>query len=263
MSGSAMSPSALSSSSSESKINTLLYSDQVPSSLEGRNYHYAVDGKPFFGASNRNEPSSPLSIDPGAACTNSFIADQQALLKGDNPPPKRITSKKRKQGGWRSTTGLSWAETRQILSGSKRLKHQGFALNRFITLVPPLSIPEDSERKRWCDRRYSAIRTKMIRHGLPMIALRVFEKEVDGLLHLHMFVHLPRRHETLLDNFNRRPEMMVLPTAPEHLTYVVKQRLPLSPEMESEVRKSLRRRPGAPFPGKRWGFSVDAEAIIG
>ena len=133
-------------------------------------------------------------------------------------------------------------------------------LNVFVSIRPPSHITDDATRKKLCYRLASHIGQKLRRRGAPFIAVRVFEKDIGGMLHLHMLVHVPKR---LLKEFSGWGDGIVTdirPASPKHIGYITKQRHPLPPDLEKVV--SHRRKKGEPFKGRRWSLTPDAKALM-
>jgi len=164
------------------------------------------------------------------------------------------------RGGWPKTTGLTWSDVKETSDVDHAAAKAGRRLNRFVSIRPPSHITDDALRKKLCYRLASHIGQKLRRCGAPFIAIRVFEKDIGGMLHLHMLVHVPKR---LLKEFSGWGDGLITdirPASPKHLGYITKQRHPLPPDMERRV--SHRRKKGEPFKGRRWSLTPDLKALL-
>ena len=164
------------------------------------------------------------------------------------------------RGGWRKTTGLPFSNVQEIHEAHHGAAKAGMPLNRFVSIRPPSHITDDATRKKLCYRLASHIGQKLRRRGAPFIAIRVFEKDLGGMLHLHLLVHVPSR---LLKEFSGWGDLIVTniqSASPKHIGYITKQRHPLPPDLEKVV--SHRRKKGEPFKGRRWSLTPDAKALM-
>ena len=163
-------------------------------------------------------------------------------------------------GGWTKTTGLKWSDVQEIHEAHHGAAKAGMPLNRFVSIRPPSHITDDATRKKLCYRLASHIGQKLGRRGAPFIAIRVFEKDIGGLLHLHILVHVPR---CLMKEFSGWGDGIVTdirPAVAKHVGYITKQRHPLPPDLEKVV--SHRRKKGEPFRGRRWSLTPDLKALL-
>jgi len=154
---------------------------------------------------------------------------------------------------------LKWAEVKEISDICHDAKKANKPLNLFVSIRPPSHITDDAERKKLCYRRASHIGQKLKRRGHPFVAVRVFEKDVDGLLHVHMLLHVSRQLTQEATSWGDGLITDIRPASPKHLGYITKQRHPLPPDMERRV--SHRRKKGEPFKGRRWSLTPDAKAL--
>ena len=181
---------------------------------------------------------------------------------GGRSGTRRRASKKprNRRGGWKPTTGLTWSNVQDVHEAHHGAAKAGMPLNRFVSIRPPSHITDDATRKKLCYRLASHIGQKLRRRGAPFIAIRVFEKDIGGLLHLHMLVHVQRR---LMKEFSGWGDLIVTdirPAAPVHIGYITKQRHPLPPDLEKVV--SHQRKKGVPFKGRRWSLTPDLKALL-
>ena len=188
----------------------------------------------------------------------------------DNAPERRGVTKKnaqkrrvrRKKGGWPTTSGFRFKEVAAVKEGAFRIRTSGRDFTAFVTLRPPSDLEGDQPRKVWCRRKIQNIQRKFARRGLPFISLAVYEKPIGGKLHVHLLIHVPQKHYAMLKAMENLPEVDVRLRTAKHLPYVLKNRLPMQPDFEEKISKTLRRKKAAKFRGKRWSFSRDALAII-
>ena len=141
----------------------------------------------------------------------------------------------KKRGGWLATTGLKWSDVKETYDVDHAAAKAGRRLNHFVSIRPPSHITDDAARKKHCYRLASHIGQKLGRRGAPFIAIRIFEKDIGGLLHLHMLVHVPRR---LMHEFSGWGDLIVTdirPAVTKHIGYITKQRQPLPPDLEKVV----------------------------
>lgn len=212
---------------------------------------YPSDIEEIFGKINEHEVASITLLD-----------NRDCDGNGKPIRSKRSERKRRKAGGWRITTGMRIKEAFEIKEGIHYLQRAGKPLTAFITLRPPSEFFSDRKRQDWCRRKAYNIRRKLTRHGLEYIALAVFEKPTGGQLHLHLLLHVLDCDFYLLKAIECRPLIDVRQSHKRHYTYVLKNRLPIHPDFEKELRKILPRKSAAPFRGKRWSFSKDAQKYI-
>ena len=174
---------------------------------------------------------------------------------------RRASKKPRKnRGGWKRTTGLKWSEVKEIHDINHAASTAGMPLNRFVSIRPPSHITDDALCKKVCYRLVSHLAQRLRRRGVPFIAIRVFEKGIGGLLHVHLLLHVPLH---LLKESKGWADGIVTdirPSASKHLGYITKQRHPLPPEVEEAV--SHRRKKGEPFRGRRWSVTPDLKALL-
>ena len=174
----------------------------------------------------------------------------------------RRASKKpgKRKGGWRKTTGLTWWEVKSIHATVMALSKAGKRLTMFVSIRPPSHIIDDAKRKKLCYRLESHLAQKLGRLGLPFIALRVFEKDIGGLLHLHLLIHVPRRWLNHVACWSDGIVTHIRPAVRKHVSYITKQRHSLPPDAEKAV--SHHRKKGEPFKGRRWSLTKDAKAVL-
>lgn len=174
----------------------------------------------------------------------------------------RRANKKRSKhrGGWPTTSGMPWGDVKEIAAVCHGAKTAGMPLNWFVSIRPPSHVTNDAERKKLCYRRASHLGCKFRRHGAPFVALRVFEKDVGGLLHVHLLVHVPRHLQNEFSGWGDGIVTDIRSASPKHVGYISKQRQPLPPDFEKVV--SHRRKKGAPFRGRRWSLTPDAKALL-
>ena len=141
---------------------------------------------------------------------------------------RRRTSKKpdKRKGGWRKTTGLKWEEVKSIHAIFMALSKARKRLTMFVSIRPPSHIIDDAKRKKLCYRQASHLAQKFRRLGLPFIAIRVFEKDIGGLLHLHLLVHVPRRWLNNIACWSDGLVTHMCPAVRKHVSYITKQRHP-------------------------------------
>jgi hypothetical protein len=154
--------------------------------------------------------------------------------------------------GWPSTTGLLWSEVKEIYEINNATERLGIPLNAFVSINPDDTFISDSIRKRACYKLESNFLSRLRRKGVPFLALRVFEKKIDGSLHMHLLIHLPRfliNEAIQWSNSN----IDIRKSGKHHIGYITKQRHPQHPNFERLVKHT--RQKSASFCGKRWSIS--------
>ena len=186
----------------------------------------------------------------------------------ERPAPSSRKSKKRKRpskkktGGWPVTKYLHWWEVKTIKDSVHRLTGAGFKPDTFLTLRPPPEIVEDAERKLWCRRKLGNIQRLFRRGDQKFCAVSVFEKPLGGQIHMHTILFCPSGLKAKLNNMHSHPEIDVRPARERHTAYVLKNRRPLSPDFEANIKHQISWKKAAPFRGKRWVISPDAQQIL-
>ncbi len=226
-----------------------------------------------FQSQNATEQVAPLSLTDATAQPADLQTSSRAVHavktsahtlmdKGRTEKKTRPKKRRRKTGGWPSTTGVRYREVVTIMEGAFRIKSSGKDFTTFITIRPPSEIAEDQARKAWCRRKLYNFQRKLKRRGQPFIALSVYEKPLDGQLHLHVLLHVAMKFFPELKRVENLPEIDVRLRTHKHLSYIVKNRLPTHPDFEPILARTLQRKKGSDFRGKRWLFSLDALTII-
>jgi hypothetical protein len=226
-----------------------------------------------FQSQNTTEQVAPRAV----AEPNAHPADLQAtscaprgvktntptlIDKGRTKKTPRPKKRRRKVGGWPSTTGFRYPEVKSIMEGAFRIRSSGKDFTAFVTIKPPTDLAGDQVRKLWCRRKLYNFQRKLARRDLPFVALSVFEKPLDGQLHLHALIHVPMKFFPELQKMENPPEIDVKLRHSKSLSYILKNRLPTHRDFEPTLTQTLRRKRGASFRGKRWLFSRDAQSII-
>jgi hypothetical protein len=211
--------------------------------------------------SETSDESSQSALDALQPASSTHPPSPRRQL-GSRPGTRRRAKKRprNRRGGWKPTTGLPFADVKEIHEAHHGAAKAGMPLNRFVSIRPPSHITDDATRKKLCYRLASHIGQKLRRRGAPFIAIRVFEKDLGGMLHLHLLVHVPSR---LLKEFSGWGDLIVTdirPAVAKHVGYITKQRHPLPPDLEKVV--SHRRKKGEPFKGRRWSLTPDLKALL-
>lgn len=165
---------------------------------------------------------------------------------------RKRKSRGRRLSGWKRTTGLRWTEVKGIGELDHIAQAAGFPLNLFISINPEETLFTDSDRKRTCYKLEGNFASRLKRRGVPFVAIRVFEKKTDGLLHLHLLVHVPPALMKTVISWSN-PVTTINPRSDVHLSYITKQRHPLPPDFEQFV--GHKRQKSVPFKGRRWSVS--------
>lgn len=208
--------------------------------------------------SDEDSPSALDALQPPSSTHPPLPRRQLGSRSGSRRRAKKRPRNRR--GGWKPTTGLTWSNVQEIHEAHHGAAKAGMPLNRFVSIRPPSHIADDATRKKLCYRLASHIGQKLGRRGAPFIAIRVFEKDIGGLLHLHMLVHVPRRLMTEFSGWGDLIVTDIQPAAPVHIGYITKERHPLPPDLEKVV--SHRRKKGEPFKGRRWSLTPDLKALL-
>ena len=158
-----------------------------------------------------------------------------------------------KRGGWRSSTGLTWTEVKEIHRLDFVARSARYPLNYLVSVMPETG--DDQERKRSCSRLIAHLGQHLRRHGSPHVGVTVYEKASSADLHAHHLVHIPPRKTAVLEWIRSRPEMHVRRAVESDPGYVTKERLPLPPDCEARVCHNRRR--GLRIPGKRYSGTGD------
>jgi hypothetical protein len=158
-----------------------------------------------------------------------------------------------KRGGWRSSTGLTWTEVKEIHRLDFVARSARYPLNYLVSVMPETG--DDQERKRSCSRLIAHLGQHLRRHGSPHVGVTVYKKASSADLHAHHLVHIPPRKTAVLEWIRSRPEMHVRRAVESDPGYVTKERLPLPPDCEARVCHNRRR--GLRIPGKRYSGTGD------
>ena len=141
----------------------------------------------------------------------------------------------------------------------------GLPLNWFVSIHPPPSVLAmgDAITKRWlCNKAKHIQQTvrgrKTVRQ--PFVpAITVYHKDRGGSLHCHMLLHVARGNSAL-ERIADGSIVDVKRAVKEHLNYITKHRLPLSPEFEATT--THRRKSSDPIRGVLISFNREARKIL-
>lgn len=174
------------------------------------------------------------------------------------PRPSRASGdkggrrKRRKKGGWGSSTCLRWQEVKQIAHMDALARQAGRPMNVFASIRSPEGV-EGAEAKRAIGRAVAHFGQALHRRGVPHIGLTVYEREPGGEVHGHHLAHVPREHDDILARWADGNERHVRPAAATDVLYMTKQREALPPHFTPTLYgKPHNRRKGAEIPGPRW-----------
>jgi hypothetical protein len=207
---------------------------------------------------DEGSPPSLVAMQPAPSTHPPSPRRQSAGRSGSRRRAKKKPGNR--LGGWAKTSSLQWADVKEIHEAHHAATKAGMPLNRFVSIRPPSHITDEALRKKLCYRRVSHLAQKLRRRGVSFVAVRVFEKDIGGMLHVHLLVHVPRH---LLKEFDSWGDLIVTdirPASPAHIGYITKQRHPLPPDLEKVV--SHRRKKGEPFRGRRWSLTPDLKALM-
>ena len=146
---------------------------------------------------------------------------------------------------------------------AKLARQAGFPLNAFVTIKADKRCSTDQERKRDLSRKIAHLGQAIKGRGRTprqahFVGVTTYEKKRSGVLHAHVLVHV--------ENFAFARQWAdgdvtdVIRARADHLDYITKQRLPLSPDFEATL--GHRRQPSEKIAGVRLSFSADAKALI-
>jgi hypothetical protein len=176
-------------------------------------------------------------------------------------PPKqrgtsRRTARRSRKGGWRSPSGLTWTEVKDI----SRLAHAA-DFNVYLDIMPCEG--SDQQRKRWCVDVVRKLGQSLKRRGRPHIGVTTFEKSSAASLHGHHICRIEKRDFDLLDRYSNETivaRSFVRSRLSQVVAYRTKQRLPLSPTFEAVT--NHQRQKGAPIRGRRASFTRAAREFL-
>lgn len=166
--------------------------------------------------------------------------------------------KKRKLlGGWRSHSGLTWAEVKEISALAHRV---GF--NAVLDIMPTEG--NDAQRKRYISRLTARFGQSLHRRGADHVGVTIYEKSDSVDLHGHHLCHIDRANMDVLDNAQSgdvvRARAFSRSEQRDVVGYCTKQRLPLPPAAEKAIKH--RREKGAAIRGPRWSPTKAAREIL-
>ena len=209
---------------------------------------------------NPNKPSAPSldALQPPPSTHPPSPRRQPVSRSGSRRRAKKKPGNR--LGGWAKTSSLPWADVKEIHEAHHAATKAGMPLNRFVSIRPPSHITDEALRKKLCYRRVSHLAQKLRRRGVSFVAVRVFEKDIGGMLHVHLLVHVPRHLLKEFDSWGDGIVTDIRPAVAKHVGYITKQRHPLPPDLEKVV--SHRRKKGEPFKGRRWSLTPDAKALL-
>ncbi len=203
--------------------------------------------------------SSLVVIQPAQSTTRKAAPARRKTSRSGSK--RRADQKPRKRkGGWPTTTGLTWAEVKQIDDLCHRLRSAGYPLNWFISIRPPDDIVSDAERKAYCYKRAGRLADKLRRRGVEVLAVRCFEKPLYGKLHLHVLAHVPRHLNDEFAGWGDGTITHIKPAKLLHVRYLTKERHPLHPDFEKQTEHQWQK--SAPFRGQRWSLTPAAKALL-
>lgn len=169
-----------------------------------------------------------------------------------------------RKGGWRSYTGMHWAEKRLIHALAYRAR-----FNVVLDVHPPEGFEgSEQERKRWCRDRLRATGQALKRRGQKWVGVTIYEQDPGTHLHAHHLCRVEPRNLDVIDRFDDGSTILSLRLNRQNfdnaIGYRTKQRLPLGDEIEAEVchSRNNRRQKGSPIRGRRVTFHEDAIRLI-
>lgn len=174
--------------------------------------------------------------------------------------------RRRKKGGWKSRCGLYWSEVKRATKFNKLAMEAGLPLNRFVSIHPPALVLAmgDVVSKRWLrEKAKQIIQTVRGRNTIRQVqvpCMTVYHKDRGGALHCHMLLHVARGNSAL-EHIADGSIIDVKRAVKEHIKYITKHRLPLSPEFEATT--THRRKSSDPIRGVLISFNQDAKQIWG
>lgn len=178
-----------------------------------------------------------------------------------SPPKRRGTSRrkdrgKKRKGGWRSPSGLTWSEVKDISSVAHAAR-----FNTFLDIMPVSGT--DQQRKRYCTLVVARLGQSLKRRGRQHVGITTYEKSSVASLHAHHMCRLEKRDWDLLTRYDGeivRADTFPLSRVGQVVRYRTKQRLPLSPDFEKHT--NHRRQRGSPIRGRRASFTKAALTLL-
>lgn len=182
-------------------------------------------------------------------------------------PPKgkgravREGRRKKRKGGWRTTTGLTRQQITDMHDGANAARSRGQALAVVLTFNPDNRDGQTAqERKRWLGHKVDALRQALERRGQHWIAIIVWQWPVGGRLHCHVLAWIEPGNDDVVSGFDDRPAVYVQKWGRD-IGYFTRERLPSGPP-DYESRQRWPRVKGKPIKGQRLTISAALKVLV-
>jgi hypothetical protein len=193
---------------------------------------------------------------------NAASYSKRAATEGERR--RNRNKRSRKRGGWKTRCGLYWSEVKKAAEFNKLAIEAGLPLNWFVSIHPPASVLAmgDAITKRWLSNKakhiQQTVRGRSVIRQAQVPCITVYHKDRGGALHCHMLIHVARGNFAL-ERIADGSIIDVKRAVKEHINYITKHRLPLSPEFEATT--THRRKSSDPIRGVLISFNQDAKQI--
>jgi hypothetical protein len=173
--------------------------------------------------------------------------------------------RRRKKGGWKALSGLTWSEVKQVSEFYHAALAAGLRIV-FVTIRCGIAAVETDDKlcKRWLCRKIGHIRDAVCGRGKArrqpdFVACIVYEKRPGSFLHAHMLAVIARGNDAL-ERLSDSGIVQWRPAVASDPDYISKQRLPLAPDFEAQIMH--KRQASVKIAGARLSFTADAKAFM-
>ena len=238
--------------------------EQVPTNLDAGSGRFLSISRGFLSISPRDRQATPIGI--GQPCSIMVIGDIETT-DAKRLPPKGIVRavrkgrKKKRKGGWRTTTGLTRQQVTDMHDAANAARSRGMALGVAVTFNPDSRDGESAgARMRWIGKKVYGLAQALKRRGQPWIAMIVWQWPIGGRLHCHVLCWIEPGNDDVVSRFDDRPAVHVQRWGRD-IGYFTCERLPSGPP-EYENRKRWPRVTGNKITGQRLTISAALKALV-
>jgi hypothetical protein len=235
--------------------------EQVPTNLDAGSGGFLSISREFLFSSQGDRQTAPIGIGQPPSIKVIDAASLATEPDVKRLPPEgqgravRQGRRKKRKGGWRSTTGLTRQQVTDMHDGASAARSRGQALDVVVTFNPDNRDGQTAqERKRWLGHKVDALRQALERRGQPWIAVTVWQWPVGGRLHCHVLCWIEPGNDDVVSGFDDRPAVHVTKWSRD-IGYFTRERLPSGPP-EYENRKRWKWVKGNPIKGQRLTISA-------
>jgi hypothetical protein len=181
--------------------------------------------------------------------------------KGKGRAGRRQGRRKKRKGGWRTTTGLTRQQVTDMHDAANAARSRGMALGVAVTFNPDSRDGESAgARMRWIGKKVYGLAQALKRRGQPWIAMIVWQWPIGGRLHCHVLCWIEPGNDDVVSRFDDRPAVHVQRWGRD-IGYFTCERLPSGPP-EYENRKRWPRVTGNKITGQRLTISAALKALV-